>query len=113
MENFKHLQYYPPATLYFPTINQQKYYISPKTVNTFEFFAISDGRKRIFTEKDSEKGYGTQKIMDPSRVSYVNLFINGVLQPKNCYEIQEGKLILQTEDIPIKGTPIILQMVKI
>ncbi|TKH05288.1 DUF4183 domain-containing protein [Peribacillus simplex] len=51
-----------------------------------------------------------QVIPDPSKVSYMNLFINGVLQPHDNYTVEKGKLKLNTIDIPIKGTPIILQM---
>ncbi|TQE88079.1 DUF4183 domain-containing protein, partial [Ureibacillus terrenus] len=39
-------------------------------------------------------------------------FINGVLQPKENYEVECGMLKLITEDLPPKGAPIILQMFK-
>lgn len=106
-------QQYPPPFLHFPVIAGQEYYVSPKQVETFEFYARSDGFKRVYTEKDALTGYGKQKILDPSYVSYFNLFINGVLQPKSCYHIENGKITILTEDIPINDSPIILQMVKI
>lgn len=110
----KHVeQNHPPARLYFPTIRQQNCFISPKKACIYEFFSISDGCKRVYTENDALTGYGPQKIIDPTNVSYTNLFINGVLQPQKCYLIEKGKLFIHTEDIPIEGTPIILQMVKI
>ncbi len=103
---------YSPPFLSFPNIDRQEYYVSPKKVVIYEFYTLSDGYKRIFTERDAVLSYGNQKIIDQRKVSYTNLFINGVLQPKVSYEIEEGRLTLLTEDIPIKGTPIILQMVK-
>ncbi|MFB6467607.1 DUF4183 domain-containing protein [Cytobacillus sp. Hz8] len=86
---------------------------SPKKVITHEFFVVADGKKRIFSEQDAVDGYGQQSIHDPKDYSYVNLFINGVLQPKINYEVKKGKLILKTDDFPLLGTPIILQMVRI
>jgi hypothetical protein len=91
----------------------QEYYVSPRQVETFEFYALSDGLKRVYTEEDALVGYGIQQILDPRNVSYFNLFINGVLQPKSCYYIENGKITILTEDIPITQSPIILQMVKI
>ncbi|WP_356714735.1 DUF4183 domain-containing protein [Peribacillus sp. Bi96] len=53
---------------------------------------------------------GNQTILDPSNTSFMNLFINGVLQPHANYTVEKGKLKLNTVDTPIKGAPIILQM---
>ncbi|MGE7185090.1 DUF4183 domain-containing protein [Peribacillus sp. NPDC006672] len=39
--------------------------------------------------------------MDPFKISYMNLFINGVLQPRVNYTIEKGKLKLNTAN---KGT---------
>ncbi|CAM3043678.1 DUF4183 domain-containing protein [Filibacter tadaridae] len=86
--------------------------VPPRAVTIQEYYTESDGRKKIFTEKDGVAGYGEQKIVDPSEVSYTNLFINGVLQLRTHYEIQQGKLILNTVDAPLRGAPIILQMIK-
>lgn len=47
------------------------------------------------------------------KVSYVNLFINGVLQPPVTYEIKEGILQLKTSDVPPEGAPINLQFITI
>jgi len=90
---------------------QQDVVIYPRNVVSHEFFATSDGLKRIFTEEDGLVQYGTQKVLNPLNISYMNLFINGVLQPKMNYEVEEGKFTLLTEDIPPEGTPIILQMI--
>lgn len=51
--------------------------------------------------------------MDPRFFSYVNLFINAVLQPDYSYKIKRDQLILKTKEIPEKGDPILLQFVKI
>jgi hypothetical protein len=87
--------------------------VKPKKVIISEFYTISDGWKKVFTEEDALNEYGKQKILEPVNTSYMNLFINGVLQPKINYEVSSGKLILKTEDVPLRGSPIILQMVKI
>ncbi|WP_027409779.1 DUF4183 domain-containing protein [Anoxybacteroides tepidamans] len=82
-------------------------------VETYQYNAISDGCKTVYTNEDELKEYGDQGILDPKKVSLINLFINGVLQPKNLYEVQKGKLILKSIDVPPKGTPIILQFITI
>jgi hypothetical protein len=104
------------TTAYFPRkqniqLKQQFLVICPKEVISHEFFVLSNGSKRIFTEDDGLIEYGRQKILNPLNVSYMNFFINGVLQPKMNYEVEEGKFTLLTDDIPIEGTPIILQMI--
>ncbi|WP_224768220.1 DUF4183 domain-containing protein [Metabacillus idriensis] len=105
---------YPAPILSIPQLPKQEMRFSiPSKVHTYEFYALSNGYKRIFHDIDGLKGYGLQKILDPHDVSYVNLFINGVLQPKVNYDIAKGKILIKTQDIPIKGTPIILQMVKV
>lgn len=83
----------------------------PNKVMVYEFYTISDGCRKIYTNNDGIEG--NNKILDPLTVSYTSLFINGVLQPRENYVIQEGKLLLLTEDIPILGAPIVLQMIKL
>ncbi|MCB5239097.1 DUF4183 domain-containing protein [Niallia alba] len=82
----------------------------PKKIMVLEYFAIADGSKHIFTEEDGVKELGKQKILDPSKVSYMNLFINAVLQPKENYEVTQGMICLKTEDVPICGATVVLQM---
>ena len=53
--------------------------------------------------------YGSSKIIDPSSVSYINLFINGILQPPINYMVTPGVLRLMSNDLSVSGTPIILQ----
>ncbi|WP_419960255.1 DUF4183 domain-containing protein [Psychrobacillus sp. BM2] len=87
--------------------------LNHREVITTEFFVLSDGVKKVYTEQDAITGYGNQQIVNPITVSYMNLFINGVLQPKVNYRVTEGMLVLLTEDAPEKGCPIILQMIQI
>ena len=79
--------------------------------DVYQYNALSDGMKKIFTNDDEIKEYGDRGILNPNSVSYFNLFVNGVLQPKINYEIQEGLLILKTEDVPLKDSPIIITFV--
>ena len=77
----------------------------------YQYSAISDGKKKVYTNADELKDYGQRGILDPNQVSYYNLFINGVLQPKVNYELQKGLLILKTENAPIKDSLIILTFI--
>ncbi|WP_347552963.1 DUF4183 domain-containing protein (plasmid) [Pseudalkalibacillus hwajinpoensis] len=88
-------------------------YVCPKRVKVFEYYTMSTGSKRVFMDNDSLSNYGPQKILSPTLVSYMSLFINAVLQPPATYTVKEGKIILHTKDIPLSGTPIILQMIKV
>lgn len=81
--------------------------------DTYQYNTLSDGKKSIFTNEDELKEYGDKGILDPESVSYINLFINGVLQPPSVYHVKEGLLILKTIDIPPKNAPIILQFISI
>lgn len=83
-----------------------------KTTNQL-FFAVSDGLRKIYTNQDGIEEYGITTIQSPDEVSYINLFINGMLQPTVNYKIERGRLILLTEDIPLKGTIILLQFISI
>ncbi|GEL77978.1 DUF4183 domain-containing protein [Tenuibacillus multivorans] len=82
-------------------------------VDTYQYNALSDGVKSIYSNEDELKQYGKRGILDPQSISYMNLFINGVLQPPNTYEVEKGTLKLKTADIPPKDTPIILQFIRI
>jgi len=78
-------------------------------VTNYQYNTISDGIKRMFTNDDELKTYGDKGIPDPNQVSYFNLYINGVLQPKTNYVVKRGLLKLTTMDIPLKGALIILE----
>lgn len=82
-------------------------------VDSFQFNAISDGKKKILTNDDNIEMYKGDIIPDPNEVSYFNLYVNGVLQPKISYTVQEGLLILKTEKPPLNGSPVILEYFKI
>lgn len=88
-----------------------RHFAVPAPVMIAEYFAVSDGKKRVYTDEDGMNGYGSQKILPPGDVSLYSLYINGILQPKANYEVKAGKLFLKTDDVPLRGTPIILQMI--
>lgn len=104
-----------PPLLCYPKVDAQQSFrlVFPKKVTMYEFFALSDGKSKIFTNEDQLPEYRGPGILDPATVSCCNLFINGVLQPKENYEVTKGKLILKTADAPIKNAVIALQMIKI
>lgn len=78
---------------------------------TSQYTAFSDGIRNVYTDADTAPPYSTSGILDPDSVSFVNLFVNGVLQSPNLYAVRPGTLILS--DIPPRGVPLILQFVKI
>jgi len=84
----------------------------PQKIEVYEFYTKADGKQRIFKEEDGIKELGVQVILNPCVLSFTNLFINGVLQPKENYMIKKGELCLLTEDVPIKDVLLILQMIK-
>lgn len=75
--------------------------------------AVSDGIKRIFTNADELTAYGNKGIPSPREVSYFNLFINGVLQPKKNYTVRKGAMELNTQDIPLPEAILTLESVRI
>lgn len=89
--------------------------VQPKKakVDTYQYNAIALGDKKVYTNDDEMKEYGTRGILDPRDYSYANLFINGVLQPPPAYSISKGTLLLLTDDVPLNGSPIIIQFVTI
>ncbi|TYR80005.1 DUF4183 domain-containing protein [Priestia megaterium] len=82
-------------------------------VDTYYYYALSDGVKTIYTNEDQLKEYGDKGILDPDSFSYVNLFINSMLQPPNIYEVRKGELLLKSIDGPQKNIPILLQFITI
>jgi hypothetical protein len=82
-------------------------------VADWQYNAVSDGVKKRYTDGDEIREYGTRGIPSPCEVSYFNLYINGVLQPKVNYRVRKGLLELSTSDAPTKGTPIILESIAI
>ncbi|SFX21955.1 protein of unknown function [Thermoactinomyces sp. DSM 45891] len=77
------------------------------------FYAISDGEKRIYTYNDGVEGYRRSLLLNPNNMTYINLFINGILQPESHFRIKKGKLLLNVDPIPDAGVPIIVQFIQI
>lgn len=80
-------------------------------LETFQYLALAKDGKRIYTDEDALKQYGSSDILDPYNVSNVNLFVNGVLQPPSIYDVKEGTLSLTSSDLPPNDAPIILLFV--
>lgn len=91
-------------------MGRRKEWIKSKT---YQYIAISDGIKRTYYDEDGLEDYPDNIIRDPKSMSYMSLYINGVLQPYNHYHVQRGKLQLLTDDAPPNGAPVILQFVKL
>lgn len=79
--------------------------------NVYQYNALAQRDKVVYTDDDELKVYGSRGILNPNSVSYYNLYINGVLQPKTNYHVQKGLLTLTTEDTPLKGSTIVLSFV--
>lgn len=77
----------------------------------YQYTAISDGTKRVFTNADELKKYGDKGIFSPEEVSYYNSYVNGVLQPKVNYIMKKGRLEFITEDLPTQGATIIIKYI--
>lgn len=77
------------------------------------YVAIAKNNKRIYTNDDKVPGYGHSDILNPNTVTYMNLFVNSMLQPPSLYYVQEGALYLLSEDLPQEGVPIMLQFIRI
>ncbi|WP_270421792.1 DUF4183 domain-containing protein, partial [Bacillus mobilis] len=85
--------------------------IGPITTTNLLFYAFADGMKFIYTDSDGIAQYGTTKILSPDEVSYINLFINGILQPQPFYQVSTGQLTLLDDQPPSQGSSIILQFI--
>lgn len=77
------------------------------------YFTFSDGQKLVYTNSDGLSQYGITQILSPSKVSYINLFINGIMQPQTAYLVEAGVLTLLTPTAPEAGVPITLQFILI
>lgn len=77
----------------------------------YQYNTLSDGIRRIYTNEDELTKYGNRGILDPQKVSFYSLYINGVLQPRVNYEIKKGQLTLKTKDVPQKNAPIAISFV--
>jgi Domain of unknown function (DUF4183) len=86
---------------------------APRKTTCTEFITTADEDKRVYRNEDGMKEYGPMKIVSPNDVSYINLFINGVIQPQINYQVTEGQLILLSNNLPQKGVPIVIQFISI
>ncbi|MBO1628583.1 DUF4183 domain-containing protein [Bacillus arachidis] len=84
---------------------------SPIPTKNLMYFAFSDGQKLVYTNGDGVPALGTTQILPPSEVSYINLFINGMIQPQTEYQVTAGQLTLVGPNPPFKGVPIVLQFI--
>ncbi|PEF87600.1 exosporium leader peptide [Bacillus thuringiensis] len=87
--------------------------VGPIQTTNVMYFTVSDGKKLAYTNADGLPEYGTTQILSPSEVSYINLFINGMLQPQTLYQVVAGQLTLLIPEAPLSGVPIILQFITI
>ena len=78
---------------------------------TSYYIALSSGDKKEYTDEDSLSEYHGSRIPAPETVSYYDLFVNGMVQPKATYTIRKGRLIFRTLDTPPKGVFIVLEFV--
>ncbi|WP_152394235.1 DUF4183 domain-containing protein [Paenibacillus guangzhouensis] len=80
-------------------------------VETFQYITVSDGVKNTYTNLDGLTQFDSSVILNPNTVSYMNLFINGILQPFNVYKVSEG--ILTINSVQENGVPITLQFIRV
>ncbi|KZD66189.1 DUF4183 domain-containing protein [Bacillus cereus] len=85
--------------------------IGPITTTNLLFYTFADGVKFIYTDSDGIAQYGTTHILSPDEVSYINLFITGILQPQPFYQVSTGQLTLLDDQPPSQGSSIILQFI--
>lgn len=74
----------------------------------YQYNTIADGVKRIYRNSDELTEYGDRGILAPDDVSYYNVFVNGVMQPKSTYVLKEGEIAFTTENVPAEGRTIII-----
>lgn len=82
-------------------------------VETVQYITLAEEGKKIYTNENALKQYGSSDILDPNTVSTINLFVNGVLQPPSIYNVEEGILRLESSDLPPRDAPIIILFVTV
>ncbi|CCW08620.1 DUF4183 domain-containing protein [Bacillus sp. GeD10] len=100
--NFKYSTCNPkrPLSIIFP---------AHQSVRNVMYHTIAKQDQFVYTNADGITAYNSSPILSPNTVSYINLFVNGVIQPLNMYTVETGKLTLLSETSPLPGTPITLQ----
>lgn len=53
------------------------------------YYAVSDGSKIVCTNRDGVKGFKGNVIRNSFKMTYINLYINGMLQPKLIIEFEK------------------------
>ncbi|PEJ60500.1 MULTISPECIES: DUF4183 domain-containing protein [Bacillus cereus group] len=89
-----------PLSIIFPTHH---------AIQNVMYHALAKQNQLVYTNSDGITAYNSSPILSPSAVSYINFFVNGVIQPLNTYSVETGKLTLLSETAPIPGTPLTLQ----
>lgn len=82
-----------------------------RKVVTSYYVAVADGAKTTFRNEDALTEYGDKGIPSSCDVSFVNLFVNGVLQPAPVYQMEKG--LLELSGAPETGQYVILESVLI
>lgn len=77
------------------------------------YIALSNGEKNEYTNKDLLPEYHASGIFSPKNVSYYNLYVNGMLQPKSNYTIWKDFLKFNTTDIAPKNVFIVIEFITI
>lgn len=75
------------------------------------FVAVADGIKTAYTDEDALTEYGDNGIPSPCDVSFINVYVNGVLQPAAVYYLKKG--FLEFTEAPKEGQYIILESVTV
>lgn len=76
---------------------------------TSYYVAVADGVKTTFRNEDALTEYGDKGIPSLCDVSFVNLYVNGVLQPAPVYRMEKG--LLDLSSAPEAGQYVILESV--
>lgn len=89
----------------YEVVSTVKYRCKQQLLKTqiYQYNAIGNGERRVFTNADEIAEYGQQGILSPWDVSYYDVFVNGMLLPQSDYVITKGKLQFNTIDVPSNG----------
>ncbi|MHA6481211.1 DUF4183 domain-containing protein [Paenibacillus sp. strain BS8-2] len=81
-------------------------------VRTYYYYSIGDGERRLFTLAEALPGYDC-RLPDPSRMSVVNVFVDGMLQSPEVYGAYPGELLFVSNQAPPMNSRIIAQFIAI
>ncbi|MHA7967327.1 DUF4183 domain-containing protein [Paenibacillus sp. CAU 1782] len=76
----------------------------------FYYYAVGDGESSQFTLADATPGYDN-RLPDSRKMSFINVFVDGMLQPPNVYRLEPGKLSFSSP--PVNNAVIIAQFISI